>query len=655
MKKLFLFVFLAFLVPNFANAASYSRVFPETKSQAVRVFADQLPINTMTEAQIQFAARNYSGSQKLYARQADLLRQYTPNFLVLHYRLAQAAGPAAGIAHDVEENQGLDGNNFSSQEWDQNLQSQDWFIKNSDGVNLRNTQWNWYPFDLGRSETLRNQIADYWIQRVQKETVATKSEGVFADSFGLVFGPWQTSGAKPYMFDTNWNIDPQSAKSWLFTALVPYSDRIWKALQTSGIYYIPNCGQLITSWDTIENYTHSDGCMVEGFTGFDRSIQDVNDWKLEMNNILALQNKGKVTIAQTSVESSDMVRRSFILGSYLVSKGEKSYLNMLTGGVTLEWYPEYDLSLGSYTSAIQTVDALTWNGVFRRNFENGFVLVNPYSEVKNIRFDAPAQKVSFSGGGEVPRSGAKPGSLAVQEVNSISLAPQSAAFFLTTNDNSRDQNSVSYCPLTRDHAYKSSVSNAVYYVDIDCKKRPFKNSALYFTYFDSWNKGQQTAVSNLNLIPNHELGFMPFGPLYDPKYGALVKTVTDPKVYFLLNGKKYWITSEATFIALNYKWNWVEDIDPRLLDKYPSGGEITDTSRHLDGTVIKYVGDASVYILENGKKRHIANEAEFNASGYRWDRIVTLKSSEQYKNVEVPTSSPDAISEDDRRIIIRAK
>jgi len=193
------------------------------------------------------------------------------------------------------------------------------------------------------------------------------------------------------------------------------------------------------------------------------------------------------------------------------------------------------------------------------------------------------------------------------------------------------------CALQRDTAYKTANSSAVYYVDLDCKKRPFKNSFIFFTYFDSWSQVKVTTLANLSRVPNHELGFMPFGPKYDPKYGALVKTVTDPKVYFLLNGKKYWVTSESVFLALGYKWNWVEDIDPRLLDKYPNGGEITNTKKHLDGTIVKYADSSEVYLLDGGKKRHIADEETFNSLGYRWDRIVTLPDSETYSTGEEKT------------------
>lgn len=210
------------------------------------------------------------------------------------------------------------------------------------------------------------------------------------------------------------------------------------------------------------------------------------------------------------------------------------------------------------------------------------------------------------------------------------------------------------CPVPGEMAYKTAKSSAVYYVDADCKKRPFKNAFIFETYFSSSKDIKVIPEETLMLVPPHELGFMPLGPKYDPKYGAVVKTVNDNKVYFLLNGKKYWITSESVFLSLGYKWNWVEDIDQRLLDKYIVGGEINDVSRHLDGTIIKYAGSADVFVLENGKKKHIPNEAEFNRLGYRWDRIVEVPANEIYANVEDAVQPVPPVDEE-RRIIIRGK
>jgi len=134
---------------------------------------------------------------------------------------------------------------------------------------------------------------------------------------------------------------------------------------------------------------------------------------------------------------------------------------------------------------------------------------------------------------------------------------------------------------------------------------------------------------------------MPWGPKYDPKYGALVKIVSDPKVYLLLGGGKYWVTAGEIFTGLKYSWNWGVEIDKKLLDKYITGSEINYTDHHPNYTLIKYAASTKIYRLEPDPadsskqvKRHIKNEAVFNALNFRWDRIVTISKSEAYKDGE---------------------
>jgi len=221
------------------------------------------------------------------------------------------------------------------------------------------------------------------------------------------------------------------------------------------------------------------------------------------------------------------------------------------------------------------------------------------------------------------------------------------------------------CPLQIGKAYKARGSSAVYLIGkphladgkIDtsakkCTKRAFTNSGIFFTYFDSWS--EVLVDDRVNLIAEDKLKFLPLGKNYDPKYGALVKVVSDPKVYLLLGDTRYWITSESVFTELNYSWSWVEDVSEDLLLSYNEGSEITDLSRHPNYTLIQYRGDSRVYRLEPDPsdstrtvKRHIANEESFNSLGYRWDRIVTVRDSEKYSDGE-PLSS-------ERRIILRAR
>lgn len=193
------------------------------------------------------------------------------------------------------------------------------------------------------------------------------------------------------------------------------------------------------------------------------------------------------------------------------------------------------------------------------------------------------------------------------------------------------------CKLDVRSAYRTAGDPSVYYITSECTKRPFNNPTVFFTYFGSWSEVRITSGPVLNSIPDDGLGFMPWGPLYNPKYGALVKTVYDPKVYLLLGNTKYWITSEEIFNALNYFWNWIEDVDEELLNKYIVGSEINYTDHHPNYTIVKYADSNKVYRLEPdpddaGKqvKKHIKNEQEFVELGFRWDRIVTIPESEQY-------------------------
>lgn len=203
------------------------------------------------------------------------------------------------------------------------------------------------------------------------------------------------------------------------------------------------------------------------------------------------------------------------------------------------------------------------------------------------------------------------------------------------------------CPLTVGQAYKSPASAAVWFIGTNpdapdptvCYKRAFNHARTFFTYFEDWSVVKNTSQSKLNQIAQDPLGFMPAGPLYDPKFGALVKHPFDPKVYLILGDTKFWITSEEVFNTLNYQWNWIEDVHPDFLKKYLVGSEINYLDHHPNYTLVKYANNPKVYRLEPhptqaGKqvKRYIPNEDVFNALQFRFDRIVTLDTSEEYED-----------------------
>ena len=67
---------------------------------------------------------------------------------------------------------------------------------------------------------------------------------------------------------------------------------------------------------------------------------------------------------------------------------------------------------------------------------------------------------------------------------------------------------------------------------------------------------------------------MPLGPQYRVKTGDLLKRADDPKVYFIVENKKYWIRSETVFYHLGHNWDQVKTVDTEVLDNREEGGTI---------------------------------------------------------------------------------
>ncbi len=197
------------------------------------------------------------------------------------------------------------------------------------------------------------------------------------------------------------------------------------------------------------------------------------------------------------------------------------------------------------------------------------------------------------------------------------------------------------CPLTPERPYKTLSSSSVFYVTSDCTRRPIPNERTYFTYFSSWSDVGVVSLATLTSVPLDAFSFLPLGPLYRPTYGALIKTPGDPKVYVLINDTKYWVTDEIVFAKLNYRSDWIEDVDSRLLDAYNVGEEITRTDVHPAFTLIKYQNSPKVYRLEVDLtdatkliKRWIVTEDAFKKLNFRGDRIIVIGESEVYEDGE---------------------
>jgi hypothetical protein len=160
-----------------------------------------------------------------------------------------------------------------------------------------------------------------------------------------------------------------------------------------------------------------------------------------MNRGLNLTHNDKIVIMQPypSVAPSTAAGQQqvdFFLGTYLLLKGDQTYLNIDHGG-GVQYYPEYQLDLGTPTAPPPSdVASYLWNGVYRRDFQNGLVLVNPGSTTYSPSLGGSYQEVQGHGGGTMTdaqldaHGNYTGGSLTYQTVSSVMLAGGSAAIFL---------------------------------------------------------------------------------------------------------------------------------------------------------------------------------------------------------------------------------
>jgi hypothetical protein len=132
---------------------------------------------------------------------------------------------------------------------------------------------------------------------------------------------------------------------------------------------------------------------------------------------------------QNYIGSADnLSKRRYFLANYLLVKGTRTYLAYFVS--RLDWYPEWELDFGPAQKNAARASDLLWNGIYRRDFTKGVVLVNPGTTPVSVSFDQPLKRVEPQGGGAVGPGGTVTGSLATTTVTTLTLGPTSAEILL---------------------------------------------------------------------------------------------------------------------------------------------------------------------------------------------------------------------------------
>lgn len=191
------------------------------------------------------------------------------------------------------------------------------------------------------------------------------------------------------------------------------------------------------------------------------------------------------------------------------------------------------------------------------------------------------------------------------------------------------------CPLAAGTAQKVRGNSSVWYITSSCTRRPIKNRTVFFSYFTSWNDVRETNASKLSSVPVDSLGFLPYGPRKSFQNGSLIKTVDDPSVYLVFDGKRHPIDSEEMFYKAGYNFRQVIDVSSGARDTFGLGNRIKQVI-DLPNVAIKYRNSPKVYVFEgkvgeSGRTlKHIQSMSELRAY-YDPLRVVEIDSKYSFR------------------------
>ncbi len=279
--------------------------FPLT-SNSIAVFEDQLP-GGLSNALVQFLATHTDGTQKVLANEIEQFRAINPNYTLLHYQLGTGNSPYDYIINDQW-----------SSDWSYVNSQESWFVHQtysgepqsqsdlSSGRLGNSTGWD-------QADIANPAWQQYTLQQVLQNMAATDANGWFADSFQFGIGgagydspiPTRyqgTNAANPADWPGGIDWTDQLA-NWSQTIETAFAQS--NAANGTDYQFIPNLGQLVTSWepawwDNAEGVPIIDGAFLEGFGQY----TDTYDWTLSMNQGLNFTTNNKIVIMQPYLQDT---------------------------------------------------------------------------------------------------------------------------------------------------------------------------------------------------------------------------------------------------------------------------------------------------------------------------------------------------------------
>ncbi|MFA7169996.1 MAG: hypothetical protein WC178_04030 [Candidatus Paceibacterota bacterium] len=112
--------------------------------------------------------------------------------------------------------------------------------------------------------------------------------------------------------------------------------------------------------------------------------------------------------------------------------------------------------------------------------------------------------------------------------------------------------------------------------------------------------------------------------------GSFVRAEGNNKVYLIYENTKAWIESPAVFLGLGFKGEWVQNVPAYALQDYKEVKAINYSHTHPNGSLVKYDNSPTIYFIDGGRKRPIANPDAFVRNGFKWESVVTISAKKEF-------------------------
>ncbi|MFA5062056.1 MAG: serine hydrolase [Patescibacteria group bacterium] len=161
-------------------------------------------------------------------------------------------------------------------------------------------------------------------------------------------------------------------------------------------------------------------------------------------------------------------------------------------------------------------------------------------------------------------------------------------------------------------------ASGIYLLDYDTL-RPFASEAVVRAL--GYNPQEVIEVDDTDLA-NYPIGDVITASTTPGSVQGVIYQITDlNNAYYLFKGNKLYPITDKNIIQTNYKDLPIE----KHKLSYIKSIETADMPiTFKDGTLLKPAGGSIVYVMENGKKRRLADDDTFLAMGYKRTNVVTV-------------------------------